>query len=230
MITKYNCITIIIDGTYRFSILELIDCLISWNLVKSGYVIRGDVISCSPVWCLIIITCCFPPEVHSCPWLLCCCQVCRLPDTCPWEVARWGSIVQTANRAELYSSWQPEVVTSCLFFLLILPLFSFFFSTVLLFFLSSRMSSPPPPLIIDELSVAFDFYSHPSPPFPLFLPALSSSCHLFLAPRVVGRIGAWRHGSVSGSQERKVQAGVCMFGSPSCHTTFTSTRQSSESH
>lgn len=93
--------------------------------------------------------------------------------------------------------------------------------------------SPPPfpPLIFDELCASFDSLPHPFLPFLSFFQPLSSYHHLFLDPRVAGRGGAWKHGSVSGLQGEK-GAGWCVcicvwvcFGSPSCYTKSLCTRQ-----
>lgn len=68
-------------------------------------------------------------------------------------------------------------------------------------------------LVSDELCASLAVIAHP---FSLrFLSShqpLLSYCQLFLAPRVAGWGGTWKHGSVSGLWGRKVQAGVCVGG------------------
>lgn len=114
-------------------------------------------------------------------WFLCClftplkcCTVFRGFCVCfrcwgsrtPKEVTKQGKTVQTANRAEFYSAWQPGNITSCLsWFLFLWPICSWH----LLFFVLWMSSSLR---IIDELCASFDFPSPSLPPIPLFLPTL----------------------------------------------------------
>lgn len=89
---------------------------------------------------------------------------------------------------------------SSIFFLLFYSCCIIFLSLLCLFLLSSLISSV---LLLTPFLIPFLLFLS-------FFQPLSSYCHLFLAPRVVGRGGAWKHGSVSGLRGRKVQAGVCV--------------------